>query len=108
MKKEMAVKLYDKATEVAYHFSNPKREFNKTNETFSVGKIKPLSDLTAAVLFNKSSGKIGIAFFYWVKSSGGHWKYFFPTDSHIIGMNKMKDLLHDVEQLNFDKNFSQK
>ena len=42
---------------------------------------------------------------YWVKSNGGHWKYFFPTDSHILGMGKMCDVLHDVELLNFDKNF---
>tara|TARA_R100000664_G_scaffold2996_1_gene7059 strand:- start:34242 stop:34562 length:321 start_codon:yes stop_codon:yes gene_type:complete len=105
VKKELAVKLYDKANEVAFHFSNPDREFNTTKESFTVRKIIPLSDLTATVQFEKSSGKIGLAFFYWIKSSGGYWQYFFPTDSHIIGMNRMKDMLHNVEQHNFDKNF---
>ena len=80
-------------------------EFNTTKESFTVRKIIPLSDLTATVQFKKSSGKIGLAFFYWIKSSGGYWQYFFPTDSHIIGMNRMKDMLHNVEQHNFDKNF---
>ena len=105
MNKNVAKSLYDKATDVAFYFSNPDREFNISKETFKVGKIKPLSDLTAAVHFNKTSGKVGVAFFYWVKSNGGHWKYFFPTDSHILGMVKMGDVLHDVELLNFDKNF---
>ena len=55
MKKELAVKLYDKANEVAFHFSNPDREFNTTKESFKVGKILPLSDVTAAVHFEKTS-----------------------------------------------------
>ena len=96
---------FNKANEVAFHFSNPDREFNTTKESFKVGKILPLSDVTAAVHFEKTSGKIGIAFFYYLKSNGGYWQYFFPTDSHIIGMYIIKDMLHDVEQLNFDKNF---
>ena len=106
MNKKVAKELYNKANETAFHFSNPDRQFNTTKETFKVGKIKPLSENTAALHFNKSSGKIGVAFFYYIRASNGRWEYFFPSDSHIIGMSKMGDILHDVELYNFDKNFT--
>ena len=51
MKKEIAIKLKDKADDIAMHFSDTEREFNFNNETFSVVKIEPLSESTATILF---------------------------------------------------------
>ena len=39
MKKEIAIKLKDKADDIAMHFSDTEREFNFNNETFSLVKI---------------------------------------------------------------------
>ena len=49
MKKEIAIKLKDKAGEIAMYFSDTSREFNFNNETFSVVKIEPLSESTATI-----------------------------------------------------------
>ena len=84
----IAVKLKDKAQEVAELFSQA-RERNFASEIFSVEEIIPLSEYTAAVIFLKNTERKAIAFFYWLESSGqkgNYWQYFFPKDSHILGM----------------------
>jgi hypothetical protein len=48
-----------------------------------------------------------MAFLYWVESKGGYWTYFFPTESHVIGMNRIKGLLDGVDQHNFLKNIDE-
>ena len=104
MKKDRVQKLNLKAKEIAEMFSNPDREFNHTKEVFKVVKIKPLSELTAGILFKKSSGKLALAIAFWKNNKGGHWDYFFPTDSHVLGFRKMEKLLESVEEYNIDKN----
>ena len=76
MNRDIALKLVEKAEEVAKHYSNPDREFNFNKETFTVAKIKPLSELTALIFFDKTGGKKAIAFAYWMKNNGGYWAYF--------------------------------
>tara|TARA_R100001126_G_C4803279_1_gene138010 strand:+ start:285 stop:599 length:315 start_codon:yes stop_codon:yes gene_type:complete len=104
MTKDRVHKLKQKAQEIAKAFSNPNREFNHTNETFEVAKIKPLSELTAGILFQKSSGKLALAIAFWKNNKGGNWDYFFPTDSHVLGFRKMEKLLESVEEYNIGKN----
>lgn len=36
---------------------------------------------------------------------GGTWQYFFPTYDHCVGAEKLRDVLHDIEQENFPYNF---
>jgi len=105
MKKQLAIKLKEKAEEIATNFSRDDREFNFSNETFKVHDITPLSETTAFVCFKKSSGKIGIAFCYWINMFGGQWRYFFPTYDHCLGAEKLRDVLHKVEKKNFPLNF---
>ena len=105
MKKEVAIKLKDKANDIAIYFSDTDREFNFNNETFDIVKIEPLSESTATILFKKSTGKYAMCFCYYIKMSGGIWQYFFPTYDHCIGMESVKSLLSAVEKSNFDKNF---
>ena len=104
MTKDRVHKLNQKAQEIAKAFSNPNREFNHTNETFEVAKIKPLSEITAGILFKKSSGKMALAIAFWKNNRGGHWDYFFPTDSHVLGFRKIERLLERVEAKNYGKN----
>lgn len=103
MRKETVESLIIKANEVARIYSDPNRQYNGNKETFSLEKVYPLSDSTALVQYLKSGGKRALLFFYYVKG-GDFWNYFFPTDSHILGMSKVADFKLQMEQLNFDKN----
>ena len=105
MRKVLALKLREKAEKIAYNFSRPDREKNVSKEIFTVKKIEPLSESTAIVHFQKNTGKVGIAFCYWIYMNGGQWEYFFPTYDHCVGAEKIREILHSVEVDNFDKNF---
>lgn len=104
IKKALVKKLLAKTEEVANLFSRVDRPKNITQEIFKVEKIVPLSESTAAVYYRKNTEKIGLCFFYWINSGEGYWQYFFPTDSHIIGMGLFGNLKQQVEEKNFDKN----
>lgn len=104
VKKEIAIRLRAKALEVAKTFSNPERAHNPTAEVFELEGIEPTSEDTAAVYFKKNTGKRALAFFYWVNAGSGEWRYFFPTDSHILGMLEFKDRKVAVEAVNFPLN----
>ena len=104
MEHNRAKLLYTAAGVTANNFSNPDRALNGNKEIFEVGTIHPLSELTAIVVFDKSSGKKAMAFYYWINSQGGHWRYFFPTDSHVLGMAKVAKYLEKIEQFNYGKN----
>jgi len=105
MRKEIAIELNKRATEVAKMYSNSDREKNTNNEIFSVLKIIPMSEFTAAVIYEKEpTKKQSVAFFYWINTSGGLWAYFFPTDSHILGMEIFGKIKQKIEMFNFDKN----
>lgn len=105
MQKMVAQKLSERATHVASMFSLPDREKNTTGETFEVEKICPLSEYTAYVIYRKNTGKVAVAFFYYLQTGGGRWEYFFPSDSHIIGMGAFGKIKMDIENENWSKNF---
>lgn len=106
MKKEIAKELSEFAKVVEQRFSRTDREMNFNNEEFKIHKIIPSSDHTASVIFRKTSGKQGVAFFYYQANGiGKGWKYFFPTDSHITGMRAFEYHKLNAEEFNFDKNF---
>ena len=87
MQKQIYLNLEKVVNEVALRFSNPDRRFNANNETFIVRDIFPLSDQTATVMFEKNTGKVAVAFFYLRKGGDTrNWYYFFPTDTHVLGM----------------------
>ena len=107
MNKDIAAELHEFAIVIAQRFSNTNREGNSNNETFVVDEVIPTSDHTAVINFRKSSGKIGIAFCYYItRGASKGWKYFFPTDSHINGFNAFLYYKLQVERENYDKNFS--
>ena len=104
MNKEIALKLKAKIDWIANKYSNPNREKNGNNETFSLNKIIPLSEYTAVAFFNKSSEKQALAFLYYVSYQDGYWGYFFLKESHVFGMSKITKYLQEVEEFNFPKN----
>lgn len=108
MQKTVALKLQKEASLVAQRFSRKDRPGNFNQESFAVDQIIPTSDHTAVVRFKKNTGKIGLAFFYYIargKSEG--WKYFFPTDSHINGFRAFELEKYQIEKENFKFNFNE-
>ena len=106
MNKGIARELDVFVNTIAESFSKTNREGNVTKESFSVEEVIPTSDHTAVVNFRKSTGKIGVAFCYYiVKGRSQGWKYFFPTDSHINGFNSFLYYKLQAERENYSKNF---
>ena len=105
MQKSRAIELKKLAEVIAFNFSRTDRDFNYNNESFEVSEITPLSESTAIIKFQKSSGKYGLAFCYWINMNGGQWQYFFPTYDHCVGMESVKEELKSIELINFEHNF---
>ncbi len=104
MQKRMVKSLRETAENVARMFSRPDRGGNYDNETFSVEKYVILSECTAAVVFHKEpTAKRAVAWFYFINSRAKpRWEYFFITYSHLVGLEHVGNLLHSVEQWNFE------
>ena len=106
MQKIIAKELRVFSETIAKRFSYTDRVGNGNNESFSVEEIIPTSDHTAVINFRKSTGKIGVAFCYYiVKGVSKGWKYFFPTDSHVSGFQSFLYYKLEAERKNYDKNF---
>ena len=106
MKKEISKELNKFSQVIAKRFSRPDREGNVSNETFIVEEVIPTSDHTAVINFKKNTGKIGVAFCYYiVKGKSKGWKYFFPTDSHVNGFQAFLYYKLEAERRNYNKNF---
>jgi hypothetical protein len=105
MTRDIAKKLKAAASSAAYKFSQD-RECNPNKEVFNVDQIIPLSSATAAVICLKNTGKKALIFFYCLKKDkpSAYWEYFFPTESHLLGMKKLERFLHNIEQHNFPLN----
>ncbi len=104
MRREIAIKLNEKAEEVAQRYSNPDREFNHNREEFKVHRICPLSEFTAIVVFLKNTGKRALAYFYCVPSKE-YWGYFFINSGHLAGLsNKAMQIYQETEEYNFKFN----
>ena len=106
MNKEIAKELDNFSKIIAKRFSYSNREGNKSGETFEVEEVIPTSDHTAVIRFKKNTGKIGLAFCYYInKGVSKGWKYFFPTDSHINGFQAFLFYKLETERYNYKKNF---
>ncbi len=108
MKKAIAIKLKQAAYKVAVKYSNLNRAKNFNNETFDSYKIKHASEHSAFVIYKKNTGKYALAFFYYLDQGGGWWTYFFPKESHLVGVQKLPEIMGKIEQANFPKNFKPK
>ena len=105
MNKQIANELKDFAEDIARRFSNKEREGNFNNETFEVEEVIPTSDHNAVINFKKNSGKIGVAFCYYIaRGYSKGWKYFFPTDSHLNGFQAFLYYKLEAERKNYKYN----
>ena len=105
MNKTIALELSKFAEVIAERFSHKDRKENYNNEDFKVEEIIPMSDHTAVINFKKTTGKIGVAFCYYIaKGKYPGWKYFFPTDSHINGFHSFLYYKLEAERKNFKYN----
>ena len=93
------------------------RERNTAKDDYGIDRIVALSENTAAVIFIKTSGKSAITFHYFIlmqpfkeafvrEDRAGHWRYFIPTDSHLLGMAAFPKWKAKVERDNYDFNFN--
>jgi hypothetical protein len=106
MNKERAKELNEFCQTIAERFSNTSRQGNINNETFLVEEIIPTSDDSAVVNFVKNTGKLAVAYMYYInrgRSKG--WKYYFPTDSHVVGMQAFSFYKLEAERKNYKRNF---
>ena len=104
MKKQVAQALQRKAEEIAMHFSSPTRALNHTGETFTVERVKILSEHMAVSVFRKSSDKLALALLYYIPAKE-RWEYFFPTDSHLLAFGQVAHLKEQIEDYNYKHNF---
>lgn len=106
MQKEVAIELEKYVQEIARRYSLKDRVGNVNGEDFNIEEVIPTSDHTAVVRFKKTTGKIGLGFFYYInKGASKGWKYFFPTDSHINGFRAFEFYKFETEKQNFKFNF---
>jgi hypothetical protein len=94
--------LLKEADEIALRYSNLDRSKNFNGESFVVDKIFIESEYIASVVFQKSSGKKALALFYFVKNDFNRWYYFFPSDSHLLGLRRVEDRKCEVENFNLN------
>jgi len=106
MNKQLVKDLTSFAQNVAQRFSRVDREGNVNGELFTLVEVIPMTDASATVIYEKNTGKQAAFFFYYIgrgKSKG--WKYFVPTDSHILGMQAFNHYKLEVERFNYKHNF---
>ena len=105
MNKKIAKELDEFSKVIAERFSRTDREGNVSQESFTVQEVIPTSDHTAVINFKKNTGKIGVAFCYYInKGMSKGWKYFFPTDSHLNGFQAFLFYKLEAERHNFKLN----
>lgn len=116
MNKNAVLQLRKEVVRAAELFSNTGRDKNFGREEFFLDRdsdIVPLSDDVAAVLFTKTGGKRVLFLFYYLhmrsrdgSDDEGVWRYFSPTDSHLLGMRELDrlGLKQSLERENFPLN----
>lgn len=105
MNHQIARLLNAKARSVGVYMSSS-RDKNVNKETFTLHRVIPLSEHTAAVIYHKSSNKYALCLMYWRDHNGseGEWMWQFVTESHVHGMAKLGPILQEVEKHNYPVN----
>tara|TARA_Y100001963_G_C6785261_1_gene452289 strand:- start:2834 stop:3232 length:399 start_codon:yes stop_codon:yes gene_type:complete len=106
MRKDVALLLKNKSSEVALKFSKTDRTNNFNNESFKVVEIKPISAMSAYVIYEKNTGKRALAHFIFIDMpKNPYWTYYFLRTDHLLNLNILVDKYLEVEQHNFPMNF---
>lgn len=109
MKDAMVKSLVAECRRLAMNYSLPKtqRPNNVMNETYHLKRenIIVLGEKTAAVVFEKTREDApgiqkAVALLFHVGHQGGTWLHLFVSYDHLNGMERVKDILYDIEQQN--------
>jgi hypothetical protein len=73
-----------------------------TSETFKVHRILPMSEDTAAVIFEKDTGKRALCWMYYLHAADYGWQHIFLTDSHLLGMRGLEQMKQLIERHNME------
>ncbi len=101
MQKRKIKKLHETAQHIAKVFGDPERKKNYTDGEYSVEKVTPLSSDSAVVVLRQSNDVLSVVFCYWLNTRGGEWRYFFPTEAHVAGMQRLPEIMQQVDEQNF-------
>lgn len=112
MNRKISQELCELAERIAQDFSHPDRAMNFDMETFQVDTIAPLSETTAYIVFKKynmqnSLTRKSVAFCYYMRAKK-QWRYFFPGESHALGMLEFWKILLQITIENFKRDFQSK
>lgn len=104
MEKIHARELCKQAVNLAAWFSNPQRQKNVNNDTYTIKEIHPLNAQMAIVEYDKyPSGGKAIAWFHLIIYSKDKFKWFgyFVTAAHMVNLDKIQDIYYRIEGHNF-------
>lgn len=100
MKPHQREELMEYIEEVRQHYSRKDRDRNYAGETFDEAEtIEILSDMSAIVVFLKSSGYRALCWIYWVKNK---WWHLFVSVNHLVGLDRLQEAYREVETKNYE------
>ncbi len=98
MKEARVAKLLEAVDWIAQNFTDIST--GKAREFEKVVQIQPISDTGAIAIFEKAStGKRALAFFLWLEREG-KFKWWFPSDSDFLFLNRAQAWREKVECFN--------
>lgn len=109
MRDQVVKSLVAECRKLALNYSRTDRALNTMNETYKIKRenIIILGEKTAAVVFDKYREgdprwhQQALAVLFHVGHKGGSWLHLFVSYDHLYGIDKLKGMLHDIEQHNF-------
>ena len=112
MRDAMVKSLVAECRKLARNYSRTDRKLNTMNETYHLRaeNIIVLGEKTAAVIFDKTREDVpgvqkALAVLFHVGHQGGTWLHLFVSYDHLYAMEKLKGILHDIEQHNVQSLF---
>ena len=104
MKAEICAELQMEAEQLAEVYTN-KAPKNTSGIVYEVERVRPLSDTTGAVVMMKSNGQRAVFWFHYITKRGKReWRWLTVTYDHLYGMNRLIQLMYEVEGMNFKAN----
>ncbi len=100
MDKMLSMSLQKAVDDLSFKMANkPERP-----EKIFLSSITPLSDITAAVVFQWESRRQVVFYFYYVDLQGGKWWHFMPKDGHLLNLDRLKQIRQEVLTHNYKNN----
>lgn len=110
MKQHLCVLLDKKARELAEIYTN-KAPKNTEGIVFELEHVHVTSELTGVVVLKKSNGQRVAIWLYWISfrsndGHGGEWRWHTFRYDHLYGMQRLIDIVDEMEQENYKANLA--